>query len=258
MKLKYTFIQLYTLTKKEINRFCRIWMQTLLPPIITTNIYLYTIGYLLGKHVGLIDNVSYINYIAPGLIMMSVINSSYNNSSFSFFNARVQKSIEELLTSPISNATIILGYTIGSTLRGAITGLFVLSSCMMIQDFDIANVFFTVTNIILCAILFSLLGITNALLSKSYDGITFIPNYVLSPFIYLGGVFYPISFITNKVMLFFLALNPIAYISDIFRVSILDIPNEATKTTILVILFSISLIFLLNIHIISRNKNIVL
>lgn len=253
--MRNTYVPIYTLVKKETLRFCRLWLQTLMPSVITSNIYLYIIGHLLGFHIGKINNIYYIDYIIPGLVMMAVINNSYHNASFSFFNARFQKSIEELLTAPMSITTIILGYAIGSTIRGAAVGFLVLVSFLYIETVQIFSLFLTFISIVLCSTLFSLLGITNALIAKTYDGITVIPSYILAPLLYLGGVFYPVELISDKIGSILLC-NPIIYMVDIFRSAILGNVSSDFFMIIITIICMIIFIFFYNVYIFSKKENI--
>lgn len=250
--MKTTLIGSYTLIKKEVFRFCRIWLQTLLPPVVTANLYFYVIGHLLGSYVGEINNVPYAFYIVPGLVMMAIITSSYNNASFSFFNACYQKSIEEVLTAPMPISVIVLGYVIGSTIRGAMVGSFVLMSFWLIAKIPVANFGFTLCIMILCALFFSLLGLTNALLAKTYDGITFVPNFVLAPLIYLGGAFYPIELVPGDLK-YILGCNPMIYLVDLFKAGILKMNNNVMlQIELSFLFFAILLLFMINSHLLSK------
>lgn len=213
-------IALFTLVRKEIRRFMRIWPQTLLPPAITMSLYFVIFGNLIGSRIGEMNGISYMQFIVPGLIMMAVITNSYANVSSSFFSVKFQKSIEELLVSPVPLHLIILGYVIGGISRGVLVGAIVTIMSLFFTDLSIHNLFVTVYTIIITSLLFSLGGFINAVYAKSFDDISIIPTFVLTPLTYLGGVFYSISALSPFWQNLSLA-NPIVYMVNAFRYGIL-------------------------------------
>ena len=185
---------LATLIRKEIKRFLRIWVQTLVPPAVTISLYFVIFGSLIGPRIGTMDGLDYIQFMIPGLIMMAVITNSYANVVSSFYSVKFQKSIEELLISPMPNWTILLGFVMGGVCRGVIIGFIVFGvSLFFYPAFTVVNPGLTLTVLLLTTILFSLMGFLNAVFADSFDDISVIPTFVLTPLIYLGGVFYSIN-----------------------------------------------------------------
>lgn len=224
MRAQQQFIALSTIVRKEIVRFTRIWMQTLLPPVITMSLYFVIFGKLIGSRIGQMDGFSYMEFVVPGLIMMSVITNSYNNVVSSFFSAKFQKSVEELLVSPTPNYIILLGYVIGGVTRGLLVGLVVTLVSLLFTDLTINNLPITIGIVFLTSVVFALAGFFNAIFAKNFDDITIIPTFVLTPLIYLGGVFYSISLLSD----FWQGvskLNPILYMVNAFRYGILGISD---------------------------------
>ncbi|GAA5014709.1 ABC transporter permease [Acinetobacter puyangensis] len=213
-------IAFMTLLRKEIRRFLRIWPQTLLPPAITMSLYFVIFGNLVGSRIGEMGGYSYMQFIVPGLIMMAVITNSYNNVCSSFFSAKFQRSIEELITSPVPNHIILLGYVLGGVARGLCVGLIVTIMSLFFTQLELHNIFVTIYTVLITSMLFSIGGFINAVYAKSFDDISIIPTFVLTPLTYLGGVFYAISSLTpfwQKLSL----INPIVYMVNAFRYGIL-------------------------------------
>ena len=183
-------VSLWTLTVKEVRRFLRIWVQTLVPPAVTMSLYFVIFGSLIGPRIGSMDGFDYIQYMIPGLIMLSVITNSYNNVVSSFYSVKFQKSIEGLLISPMPNWTILLGFVLGGVCRGVLIGIIVFGvSLLFYPNFTVANPALTITVLFLTSVLFSLMGFINAVFADSFDDISIIPTFILTPLIYLGGVF---------------------------------------------------------------------
>lgn len=209
-----------TLLRKEIRRFMRIWPQTLLPPAITMSLYFVIFGQMVGSRIGDMGGFSYMQFIVPGLIMMAVITNSYNNVCSSFFSAKFQRSIEELITSPTPTHIIILGYVIGGVARGLAVGMIVTLLSLFFTHLQIYNIAVIIYSVLVTSVLFSIAGLINAIYAKSFDDISIIPTFVLTPLTYLGGVFYAISQLSpfwQNVSL----LNPIVYMVNAFRFGIL-------------------------------------
>lgn len=227
-----------TLFAREIRRFIRIWPQTLLPPAITMTLYFIIFGNLIGSRIGEMGGFSYIQYIAPGIIMMSVINNAYANVASSFFSAKFQNHIEELLVAPVPNYLILAGYVAGGTARGLCVGLIVTLVSLFFTHLSIQHVFITISMVFLSAILFALGGFINAIYARSFDEISIIPTFILTPMTYLGGVFYSISLLPEfwqNVSL----LNPILYMVNAFRFGMLGASDIAIEIAFGIIVFCI-------------------
>jgi ABC-2 type transport system permease protein len=220
MTLSEQWIALLTIIRREIVRFMRIWVQTLIPPVITITLYFVIFGKLIGSRIGEMGGFSYVEFVVPGLIMMSIITNSYGNVVSSFFSVKFQKSIEEVLVSPTPNYIILLGYVFGGVIRGLLVGLIVTIVSMFFTDLSIHNLSVTVSIVFLTAIVFSLAGFLNALFARSFDDISIIPTFVLTPLTFLGGVFYSIELLPEHWQSVS-QLNPILYMVNAFRYGIL-------------------------------------
>lgn len=224
-----------TLVTKEVRRFLRIWPQTLLPPAITTSLYFVIFGNLIGSRVGNMAGIPYMSYIVPGLIMMSVIQNAYANVVSSFYSAKFQRSIEELQVSPVPEHVILNGYLAGGMLRGVLVGLIVTLLSLFFTHIQVHHLPVMVLVIVLTSALFSLFGLINAVFAKSFDDIAIIPTFVLTPLTYLGGVFYSIDLLPafwQGVSL----LNPIVYMVNTFRYSMLGVSDVNVSASLLVLL----------------------
>jgi len=224
MKLQHQWTALQTIVVKEIRRFMRIWIQTLLPPAITVALYFVIFGELIGARIGEIEGFTYMQYIVPGLIMMSVITNSYSNVVASFFSTKFQRSVEEMLVSPLPNHIIIWGFVLGGIARGVAVGLIVTLLALFFTHLQVHDVFVTFSIVLLTATLFSLGGLINAVYAGSFDDISIVPTFVLTPLTYLGGVFYSVSMLPpfwEKVS----HINPILYMVNGFRYGILGVSD---------------------------------
>ena len=214
-----------TILTKEITRFTRIWMQTLLPPAISMTLYFVIFGNLIGPRIGMMGGITYMEFIAPGIIMMSIINNSYSNVSSSFFGARFQRHIEEMLIAPVPNWIILAGYISGSVVRGLIVGLIVTTIALFFIGLPVIyNPFIVFSVVILTSILFSLGGFINGIFAENFDDISIIPTFVLTPLIYLGGVFYSIELLP-QIWQSISLVNPILYMVNAFRYGILGVSD---------------------------------
>lgn len=224
MTLQQQWIALSTIVRKEIVRFTRIWVQTLLPPVITMSLYFVIFGTLIGSRIGQMDGFDYMEFVVPGLIMMSIITNSYSNVVSSFFGVKFQKSIEEVLVSPTPNYIILLGYVLGGVTRGLLVGLVVTLVSLLFTDLHIYNLPITISIVFLTSVVFALAGFFNAIFAKTFDDISIIPTFVLTPLTYLGGVFYSIHLLSpfwQSVS----KLNPILYMVNAFRYGILGVSD---------------------------------
>ncbi len=221
-----------TITRKEVTRILRIWPQTLLPSVVTTTLYFLIFGSFIGDRLGEIDGITYIEFIVPGLIMMAIITNSYSNVSSSAFGAKFQRSIEEMLISPLNNSTIVLGFMAGGVLRGVMVGGLVMLVSTLFTPLRIFNLPLILLTMLFTATLFSLGGFINAIYAKNFDQVSIVPTFVLTPLTYLGGVFYTIS-ILPPVWQALSRLNPVLYLVNIFRYGFLGVSDVPVSTAFL-------------------------
>lgn len=224
MSFQEQLIAFMTILRKEINRFLRIWTQTLVPPVITISLYFVIFGNLIGNRIGPMGGVGYMEFVVPGLIMMAVITSAYTNVVSSFYGAKFQRFVEEILVSPTPNYIVLLGFVMGGVARGLGVGVIVTLVALFFTDLQIHNLFVTVSIVIMTAVFFSIAGFINAVYANSFDDISIVPTFILTPLIYLGGVFYS----TNLLPEFWAGvskINPILYIVNAFRYGLLGISD---------------------------------
>jgi ABC-2 type transport system permease protein len=255
MNLRLNWIGFLTLVRKEIIRVVRIWVQTIVPPAITMTLYFIIFGNLIGRRIGTMDGFDYMQYIAPGLIMMSVITNSYGNVVSSFFGAKFGKHVEEMLVSPMSNATIVLGHVAGGVMRGLMVGGLVTIIALGFTRLSVENPLITFSMVILASTVFALLGFVNAIFAKKFDDISIIPTFVLTPLTYLGGVFYSISLLPEfwqKVSLG----NPILYMVNAFRYGILGTSDIDIGWAYLITGLFVIVLFGLNLFLLNRGVGI--
>ncbi|HAS8350019.1 ABC transporter permease [Morganella morganii] len=249
------WVALKTIWRKEITRFMRIWIQTLIPPVITMSLYFIIFGNLIGNRIGEMGGVGYMQFIVPGLIMMSVITNSYANVSSSFFGAKFQKSIEELLVAPVPTHVIIAGFVGGGVARGVLVGILVTLVSLFFVPLQIHSWFMIIATLLMTSILFSLAGLLNALFAKSFDDISIIPTFVLTPLTYLGGVFYSLTLLPA----FWQAvskLNPIVYMISGFRYGFLGISDVSLTTTLGVLSLFIAVFYILTWRLIEKGRGL--
>ena len=214
---------LRTLAYANVRRILRIWIQTILPPAITTALYFLIFGSLIGSRIGNMpgyEGLSYIEFMVPGLIMLSVITNSYANVASAFFGTKFQKSIEEIIVSPMPAWVILIGFLTGGIARGVIVGIVVVLTSLFFVDISINNYFLTCFSIIITSLLFSLLGLMNGIYARNFDDVSIVPTFVLTPLIYLGGIFYSINILSPQWQIVS-QLNPILYIVNFFRYAML-------------------------------------
>ncbi|OOG65457.1 ABC transporter permease [Rhodanobacter sp. B04] len=218
-------VALNTIVRREIVRIVRIWTQTLIPPAITMTLYFVIFGKLIGSRIGTIQGgFSYMQYIVPGLVMMSVINNCYANISSSFFGAKFSRAVEEMLVSPMPNWVILLGYVTGAVARGLVVGAMVLGIALLFTSLHVAHPFITFLSVLLGATIFSLAGFVNAVYAKKFDDIALVPTFILTPLTYLGGVFYSVKMLSEPWQAISHA-NPILYMVNAFRFGVLGISD---------------------------------
>lgn len=244
-----------TLLTKEVLRFARIWVQTIVPAMITTALYFVIFGNLIGAQIGDMGGFRYIEYIVPGLILMSVITNAYSNTVSSFFSAKFQRNIEEMLVSPMPNYVILLGYIGGGVARGFTVGVAVTIVAMLFTKFELHNIWIVLSISLLTAILFSLAGIINAIYAKSFDDISIVPTFVLTPLTYLGGIFYTIALLPPFWQTVSLA-NPILYMINAFRYGFLGISDINILYSYLIILGFIIGMFFFSLRLLNKGHGI--
>ena len=235
------YIAFETIVMKEVRRFSRIWVQTLVPPAITIALYFVIFGNLVGRRVGEMGGFQYMEFIVPGLIMMAVIQNSYSNVVSSFFSQKFQRSVEELLVSPVPNYVILSGFIVGGMARGLAVGAIVTSFAVFFADLLIVHPLITVSVVLLTSVVFSLAGFINAVFANSFDDISIIPTFVLTPLIYLGGVFYSAQLLPPFWQTVS-ALNPIFYMVNTFRYGFLGSSDVDVMWAFIILgVFAISL-----------------
>ena len=244
-----------TIVIKEILRFSRIWKQTILPAVITTVLYFVIFGHLIGAAIGEMDGIPYHNFIVPGLVMMAVITNSYGNTVASFFSSKFHGHIEEMLVSPVPNYIILLGFIGGGVARGLAVGAAVISVVLFFTKLPILHPFITISIVILTSILFSLAGIINGIYAKSFDDVSIVPTFILTPLTYLGGVFYSISMLSEfwqNLSLF----NPVLYMVNGFRYGIFGISDIDIGISYAIVIGFITVLFIFTLHLLQTGKSL--
>ncbi|MBE0363143.1 ABC-2 type transport system permease protein [Pseudoalteromonas ulvae UL12] len=245
------FVALKAIWIKECIRFLRIWVQTLVPPAITMTLYFVIFGNLIGSRIGEMGGFSYMEFIVPGLIMMSVITNSYSNVASSFYSTKFQKSIEELLVAPVPNYIIVLGYIGGGMARGMLVGLIVTVVSLFFVDIQIHNLLVIILTVLLTSAVFSLGGLINAVYANSFDDISIIPTFILTPLTYLGGVFYSITLLPD----FWQGVsqvNPIIYMVNAFRYGFLGVSDVNLTVAFSVLIGFIVVLFFTALTLIKK------
>lgn len=248
-------IALKAILWKEILRFARIWVQTILPPMITTGLYYVIFGRLIGKQIGMVGGFQYIDYILPGLILMAVITNSYGNVVASFYSSKFQRSIEEMLVSPLPNYLIILGFIGGGVARGIAVSVAVMIVSLLFTDITFYNIWVVVSVLLLTSVLFSLGGLINAIYAKSFDDITVVPTFVLTPLTYLGGVFYSVQMLPEFWQKVSLA-NPILYMVNAFRYGLLGVSDVNVGAAFAAILLFIASLAWYALYLLNRGYGV--
>ena len=232
--MAYKMIAFETIVIKEVRRFTRIWVQTLVPPAITIALYFVVFGNLVGRRIGDMGGFNYMEFIVPGLIMMAVIQNSYSNVVSSFFSHKFQRSVEELLVSPVPNSVILAGFVVGGMVRGLLVGGLVSLMALAFVDLKVEHPLIIISVILLTSLVFSLAGFINALFANSFDDISIIPTFVLTPLIYLGGVFYS-SALLPGFWQGVSAMNPIFYMVNTFRYGFLGVSDVPVTVAFLIL-----------------------
>lgn len=244
-----------TILVKEILRFSRIWLQTILPPAITTGLYFIIFGGLIGPRIGEMEGYAYMDFIVPGLILMGVITNAYMNVVSSFYLAKFTHSIEEMLVSPVPNYIILLGYVSGGVARGVAVGVTIFLVATLFTDIQIHDLWVTASVFLLTALLFSLAGFINATYAQTFDDISIVPTFILTPLTYLGGIFYSVSMLPDfweKASL----LNPILYMINAFRFGLLGVSDISLATSYTIICLFIAMLFAICLYLLNTGKGI--
>ena len=253
--IRLYWVALKSIWIKEVTRFGRIWVQTLVPPVITMTLYFIIFGNLIGARIGDMQGVDYMQFIVPGLIMMSVITNSYSNVASSFFGAKYQHSIEELLVAPVPTHIVIIGFVGGGVARGICVGVLVTLISLFFVPLEIHSWWVIAVTLLLTAVLFSLGGLVNAIFAESFDDISIVPTFVLTPLTYLGGVFYSLTLLP-PVWQVVSKINPIVYMISGFRCGFLGISDVSLTLTFSVLIAFTVVFYLLSWWLISKGKGL--
>ncbi len=248
-------IAFQTIFTKEVLRFMRIWVQTVVPPGVTTALYFIIFGNLIGERIGEMEGYRYVEFIVPGLILMSVITSSYSNVVSSFYFSKFGHHIEELLVSPVPNWVILAGYICGGVARGVVVGVVVTLVSLLFADIDIHNYPLTLLVFVLTSVLFALAGFINAIYANSFDDISIVPTFVLTPLTYLGGIFYSIQLLPEFWQTLSLA-NPVLYMVNAFRYGILGVSDIDLGVAFAIILLFIVVLMVFSLSLLQRGVGI--
>jgi ABC-2 type transport system permease protein len=255
MPMRTSYVAFKTILVKEVLRFSRIWLQTLLPPAITMGLYFVIFGNLIGSRLGDVGGYPYVDYIVPGVILMAVITNSYSNVVSSFYSTKYHRHVEELLVSPIPNAVILFGYVAGGVARGIAVALVVTGVAMLFTAVRVEHVALSLAVMLLTATLFSLAGFINAVFGKSFDDISIVPTFVLTPLTYLGGVFYSIDILSGfwrQVSLF----NPVLYMVNALRYAMLGVSDVDLVTAFLIILSFVAALSAIGLVLLNKGVGI--
>jgi ABC-2 type transport system permease protein len=255
MRLGQQYVAFKTILIKEILRFMRIWLQTVVPAAVTMGLYFIIFGNLIGSQLSDVAGFSYMDYIVPGIILMAIINNAYANVVSSFYMSKFAHFIEEMLVSPMPNYLILIGYLAGGVARGLLVGAVVTVVALFFTPLQVYNAWVLIAVVLLTAILFSLGGFINAIFAKTFDDISIIPTFVLTPLTYLGGIFYSIDMLPEfwqKVSL----INPILYMINAMRYGMLGVSDiEIGKAFTIIVLFVVGL-FAYALYLLRRGVDI--
>ena len=249
-----------TIIRKEVTRVTRIWLQTLVSPAIMIALYFVTIGVIIGSRIGEMGGFNFLQWMVPGMVMMSVINNAYSNVLSSFFNVKFQKSIEELLVTPVPNYIILRGWIFVGMTRGIMVSVLVIIVSLPFADLTVQNVPLAIFVILLTSMLFSIAGFINALFAESFDDVSIVPTFILTPLSYLGGIFYSIDLLPEFWRTVSLG-NPILYMVNALRHAVLGSSdlvsmNMSVNFALLMIVCFIVVLFFFALWLLNRGKGI--
>jgi len=253
--LREFWIAYLTITRKEIMRFLRIWVQTIIPPVVMVALYFIIFGNLIGQRIGEMDGMNYVDFIMPGLVMMSIITNSYANVVSSFYGAKYSRHIEEMQIAPVPSLVILLGFVSGGIARGLCVGIAVTLVSLLFTDFSIHSPLVVLAVALLTSCLFAMAGLINGIFANSFDDISIIPTFVLTPLTYLGGIFYSIRLLPDiwqQVSL----VNPILYMVNSFRYGFRGTSDIELATALAVILAFIAVLFAVCLALLERGTGI--
>jgi ABC-2 type transport system permease protein len=249
------YVAFITILSKEIRRYTRIWTQTLLPPAITMSLYFVIFGALIGSRIGTMGGFSYMEFVVPGLIMMAIVTNSYANVVSSFFGSKFNHSVEELLVSPTPNYVILMGYVLGGVSRGIMVAVIVTVVSLFFTNLHIHSYFVVVVIVLMTSTLFALAGFINAVYANSFDDISIVPTFILTPLIYLGGVFYSMDLLPE-----FWAnvskLNPLVYVVNAFRYGVLGVSDVSLPFSFGMIALFTVIAFSYSMHLLNSGKRL--
>jgi ABC-2 type transport system permease protein len=255
MTLGEQYIAFMTIVRKEVKRYLRIWTQTLLPSAITMSLYFVIFGSLIGSRIGEMGGFTYMQFVVPGLIMMAIVTNSYSNVVSSFFGSKFNSSVEELLVSPTPNYVILLGYVVGGISRGILVAIVVTIVSLFFTHLHIHSYFVVVVIVLMTSTLFALAGFINAVYANNFDDISIIPTFVLTPLIYLGGVFYSMDLLPD-----FWAgvsrLNPLVYVVNAFRYGVLGVSDVSLPLAFGMIGLFTLVAFCYSMHLLNSGKRL--
>jgi ABC-2 type transport system permease protein len=255
MDINESIIAFYTLLRKEMIRIMRIWTQTLIPPVITTTLYFIIFGQLLGSQLRHVWGFSYIQFIVPGLVISNMLANAYSNAVSSFYGARFQRSIEEILVTPMPNWMILLGYIVPSVMRSVITATIVLIISLFFTHLPVYSFGLALLVSIIASVFFAVIGFINGMFAKSFDDVSWIPTFILTPLSYLGGIFYTLEMLPplwQKISL----LNPLMYIIDCFRFAILGVGNININLSLSALLIATATAFIAALYFLHKGLGI--
>jgi len=254
--IKKEFLIAYqTIVRKEFVRFARIWIQTILPSVITIFLYITIFGNFIGDRIGVISDFNYIDYIIPGLVIMPIISNSYMNVVGSFYSSRFQRSHEEMMVSPVPDYIILLGYVSGGVIRAFVVGIAVFFVTTIFTDIPVYNMWLVILITFLTSFLFSTAGFINAVYAKSFDDINIVTTFVLTPLTYLGGTFYSIDALP-QVWQDISVFNPIAYIISSYRFAFLGLEETSLALSLSIVVVLIIILFFVALMILSKGIGI--
>ena len=255
MNIEQRLIAFKTIVIKEMMRFIRIWVQTVLPAAITMGLYFVIFGNLIGSQLAPIHGYNYVDYIVPGIILMAIINNSYANVVSSFFSAKFQRHIEEMLVSPMPNYLILLGFAGGGLMRGLVVGVSVTIVAAFFTELKMHNAFIVFSVVILTSILFALGGFINAIYAKTFDDISIIPTFVLTPLTYLGGIFYSVDMLPG-IWQSVSYVNPILYMINAMRYGMLGVSDINVTAALLIIAGFVAVLYIYCIYLLRKGVGI--
>jgi len=244
-----------TIVRKEVRRYTRIWTQTLLPSAITMTLYYVIFGNLIGKRIGDMGGYSYMEFVVPGLIMMAIVTNSYANVVSSFFGAKFNNSVEELLVSPVPNYVILWGYVAGGVSRGLLVAIIVTAVSFLFTGMQIHSVPIVISIVLLTSVLFALCGFINAVYANTFDDISIVPTFVLTPLTYLGGVFYSLDLLP-EFWASVSQINPLVYVVNAFRYGVLGVSDVSLELAFGMIVGFVLLAYSYSMYLLRTGKRL--